>query len=74
MPRLCFVLVLLFGLMGSLFGVFWLWLVLIITNQGTVVRIAILLWLAELIGTGLWLGANLIRRAFPLVTGRSKTK
>jgi hypothetical protein len=63
----------LFGLLGALFGIVGVCLVLITELEGTMVRITILLFLGQFVGTGLWLAANLIGREIPRDKGSGKT-
>ena len=67
-----FILVLLFGLVGSVFGVFWLGLILIGARGEFIVTVVILLFLTQFVAVGLWLAAKLIEKAIHSPSVRDK--
>ena len=67
-----FILVLLFGLVGSVFGVFWLGLILIGARGEFIVTVVILLFLTQFVAVGLWLAAKLIETAIHSPSVRDK--
>ena len=72
MAQLSFILVLLFGLFGSLFAMLWLWVILMTARGGTVVTGVVLLFVLQFVGISFWLAANIIRRSINLIRGRGR--
>jgi hypothetical protein len=72
MARVSFILVLLFGLVGSVFGVFWLGLILIGARGEFIVTVVILLFLTQFVAVWLWLAAKLIEKAIHSPSVRDK--
>ena len=72
MARVSFILVLLFGLVGSIFGVFWLCLILIGAGGEFLVTVVILLFLTQFVAVELWLAAKLIEKAIHSPSVRDK--